>query len=52
MGLKPELHSYTGTASSFQISLAYSAMVRSLENLPMRAVLRMAMRAQAEAGGK
>ena len=33
----------TLTGSRCQISLAYSAMVRSLENLPMRAALRMAI---------
>ena len=31
---------------SFQISLAYWEIVRSLENLPMRAVLRIAIFAQ------
>ena len=36
----------TGTASRSQISRAYSRMARSLENLPTRAVLRMAIRAQ------
>jgi hypothetical protein len=37
-----------GTAGRFQISRAYSRMVRSLENLPTRAVLRMAILAQVE----
>ena len=37
---------YTGTAGSFQMSRAYSWMVRSLENLPTRAVLRIAILAQ------
>lgn len=37
---------YTRTGSSFQMSRAYSAIVRSLENLPMRAVLRIAIFAQ------
>ena len=31
---------------SFQISRAYSSIVRSLENFPMRAVFKMAIRAQ------
>src|SRR5712671_3196805 len=38
--------SYTLTGSSFQMSRAYSEIVRSLENLPIRAVLRIAIRAQ------
>lgn len=37
---------FTGDGESFQMSLAYSRMVRSLENLPTRAVLRIAIRAQ------
>jgi len=36
----------TGTGESFQISSAYSLMVRSLENLPTLAVLRIAILAQ------
>lgn len=36
---------YTVTGSRCQISEAYSAMVRSLENLPIRAVLRIAISA-------
>jgi hypothetical protein len=37
---------YTGTLGNFQMSFAYSLMVRSLENFPIRAVFRMAIRAQ------
>ncbi len=37
----------TGQGFAFQISLAYSAMVRSLENLPLAATLQMAFCAQA-----
>ena len=37
----------TGHGFAFQISAAYCAMVRSLENLPEPATLRMALRAQA-----
>jgi len=37
--------SHTLTGSSSQISRAYSEMVRSLENLPIRAVLRIAISA-------
>lgn len=37
-----------GTAGRLQISRAYSRMVRSLENFPTRAVLRMAILAQVE----
>src|SRR5262249_25579859 len=37
----------TGHGSACQISAAYSAMVRSLENLPEQATLRIAFRAQA-----
>ncbi len=37
----------TGTAFSFQICSAYSRIVRSLENFPIRAVFRMAIFAQA-----
>jgi hypothetical protein len=36
----------TGHAFAFQISLAYSAIVRSLENLPELATFRMALRVQ------
>jgi hypothetical protein len=38
--------SSTGTARAFQISAQYSRMVRSEENLPQRAVLRIDMRVQ------
>ncbi len=41
----PRLRHGTGTAGSRQMSSAYSRIVRSLENLPMRAVLRIAIRA-------
>ena len=41
----PTLAHRIGIGWRFQISFAYSRMVRSLENLPMRAVLRIAMRA-------
>src|SRR5215469_4126921 len=37
----------TGHGLAFQISAAYWAIVRSLENLPELATLRMALRAQA-----
>src|SRR5271165_3971328 len=37
----------TGHGIAFQISLAYSAMVRSLENFPDAATFEIAMRAQA-----
>ena len=37
----------TGHGFAFQISLAYSAIVRSLENLPEPATFRIALRAQA-----
>src|SRR5262249_60387269 len=37
----------TGQGSASQMLAAYSAMVRSLENLPELATLRMALRAQA-----
>jgi len=40
---------FTGTASTFHISAAYSAMVRSLENLPEQPTLIMAFRTQASA---
>src|SRR4029077_1460649 len=36
-----------GHGSAFQIPAAYSAMVRSLENFPEQATLRMALRAHA-----
>jgi hypothetical protein len=36
---------FTATGDSFQMSLAYSQMVRSLENLPTRAVFIIAIRA-------
>jgi len=47
----PENHeafygSSTGTAWAFQISRAYSRTVRSMENLPILATLRMDMRVQ------
>src|SRR5438128_1101693 len=38
--------SQTGTGDSFQISFAYWVMVRSLENLPIRAVFKIAIFAQ------
>ena len=44
--LLPHKTAQTGTDGRLQISLAYSRMVRSLENLPTRAVLRMAILAQ------
>src|SRR6516162_7634883 len=37
----------TGQGVAFQIPAAYSAMVRSLENFPEQATLRMALRAHA-----
>ena len=37
----------TGHGFTFQISPAYSVMVRSLENLPEPAIFRIALRAQA-----
>ena len=37
----------TGHGFTFQMSAAYSAMVRSLENLPEPATFRIALRAQA-----
>src|SRR5262245_20628868 len=37
----------TGHAFTFQISAAYSAMVRSLENFPEPATFKMALRAHA-----
>ena len=40
------IHSATGTGSKCHTSPAYSLMVRSDENLPQRAMLRMAMEAQ------
>ena len=46
-GLDPAPCPYTFTGLSAQMSRAYSRIVRSLENLPIRAVLRIAMRAQA-----
>ena len=39
----PDGRDHTFTGLSFQMSRVYSRMVRSLENLPMRAVLRMAI---------
>ena len=39
-------HNSAGDAQARQMSRAYSAMVRSLENLPQRATLRMDMRVQ------
>lgn len=39
--------SLTGTGATFQISWQYSAMARSEENLPIRAVFRMERRAHA-----
>src|SRR5262249_6037680 len=36
-----------GTGATFQMSRAYSLIVRSLENLPIRATFRIALRAQA-----
>ena len=38
---------YAGHGCAFQISFAYSAMVRSLENLPDAAMFRIALRVQA-----
>jgi hypothetical protein len=38
---------YTEHGSAFQIFVAYSAMVRSLENFPEAATFRIALRAQA-----
>jgi len=40
------LHAPMSTPVTPQISWAYSAMARSLENLPLRATFRMDMRAQ------
>ena len=40
------LHHDTGHGLTRQMSAAYSAMVRSLENLPELATFRMALRAQ------
>lgn len=37
----------TGHGSTFQMAVAYSAMVRSLENLPDAATFRITLRAQA-----
>src|SRR5258707_15627634 len=37
----------TGHGSTFQMEAAYSAIVRSLENLPEPATFKMALRAQA-----
>ena len=42
----PAIHFETGTGSKFHISRAYSVITRSDENLPQRAMLRMAMEAQ------
>ncbi len=39
----------TGQGAASQMSAAYSAIVRSLENLPEQATLRIALRAQASA---
>lgn len=38
------LHFYTGQAFTFQMSDAYSAIVRSLENFPEPATFRIALR--------
>ena len=42
----------TGHGSTFQMSAAYSAIVRSLENLPEQATLRSARRDQASGSTK
>ena len=42
-----EAHQRTGEGFRLQISSAYSAMVRSLENLPLRATLMIALRVHA-----
>ena len=43
----PTQHYSTGQGTTFQISAAYSAIVRSLENFPDPATLAMALRVQA-----
>src|SRR2546426_889049 len=42
----PAEHGYPGTPQAFQIRSAYSLMLRSEENFPMCAMLRMAIRVQ------